>query len=237
MKKNKSLLYLSLLFNIVLLFVVYKEERKCHWIQRRIFPTKEDVTMRGDYWCIQGWTNTIEKLDLNCDICFFGHSQIEMSDFRTFFPDKKIVNLGYPGDNVNGMLLRVEQVKLVKPKKVFVMCGVNSLTLSNKEFESKYDQLVCAIQDSVPKAELYIFNILPERDGRMGKASKNARIMERNEFIAQYAQFHKIKLIDVYSIYCDSSGELLEEVSLDGLHIKPNSYGRWAKAIEQYILE
>lgn len=37
--------------------------------------------------------------------------------------------------------------------------------------------------------------------------------------------------------YCDSSGELLEEVSLDGLHIKPNSYGRWAKAIEKYILE
>lgn len=53
---------------------------------------------------------------------------IEMSDFQSYFPNKKIIELGYPGDNIKGMQMRVAQIVAVHPKKVFIMAGTNSLS-------------------------------------------------------------------------------------------------------------
>ena len=196
----------SLILNLTFVGLIYKYEHKSHWLQRQIESKilnieKDEFVDRPDFWCIQGWNNTVKKLDIKCDVLFFGHSQIAMSDFRKYFPEINIVNSGYPGDNVEGMRLRVEQIEALKPKKIFLMCGVNSLWMNDDVFMAKYDLLINDIQTASPESQLYIFNILPECDGSAGSVSINGKISHRNDMLAEYAKVKCLQLIDLHQVY------------------------------------
>lgn len=235
------ILLVSLLTNILFVSTLYKYESKSHLLLHKLenkgYVKKEiqDFTDRPDYWSIRGWNTTIQKLDYQCDVLFFGHSQIEMSDFRKYYPNVRIITSGYPGDNVVGMRMRVAQIEALKPSKIFLMCGVNSLDFSDEDFMIKYDMLVKDIKNASPSSELFIFNILPESDGKLGNMSNNSKIVERNEFIKRYTKQNNIQMIDLYSIYADENGILYKDVTTDGVHLNPQGYDRWAEAIKPYM--
>lgn len=234
----KFLLCTSIVANIVLLIYSCRAENYGHYFRHlleEIDTTKVDIRNRPDYWSVRGWNTTIEKLDYKCDVMFFGHSQIEMSDFRKYFPNVKIVTSGYPGDNVSGMRMRVAQIEALKPSKVFLMCGVNSLGMKDEDFKYQYNALVEEIEEASPNSKLYIFNILPECNGPLGSTSNNKKIVYRNKFIEEYTQRKNIVLIDLYSLYADKNGVLFEDVTIDGVHLNPQGYDRWADAIKQYM--
>lgn len=190
-----------------------------------------------DYWCMRGWTSSLQKMRFTADICFFGHSQIEASDFQSSFPDKKIVELGYPGDNIKGMERRVDQIKAVHPKKVFVLAGTNSLGYTKSEFEQEYKNLLNSIRDSVPSAKIYVFAIIPQRDGILGQSKRNEIIRERNSFISAFCKANHLPLIDTYKLFVDKRGDLAQVFSKDGVHINGKAYKVWAKLLKPYIEE
>jgi hypothetical protein len=68
-----------------------------------------------------------ERMPLSADIVMFGDRHIRLMDWSELFPGAKIVNRGIPGDSVEYMLLRVDPILAARPKKVFVMGGVNDL--------------------------------------------------------------------------------------------------------------
>ena len=211
-ESKNALLMASLITNLVLgvllLFFCLSPSR-FHVSESK----KNNDAERPDYWAIRGWNSMIAKMNLHPDAMFFGHSQIEMCDFRHYFPDLQIVASGYPGDNVEGMRLRVEQIASLKPTKVFLLCGANSLGMSDQDFKAKYDRLVNEIKAASPSSELYIFNILPQCDGVSGKAFRNAKIIERNRFIKKYTLQNDIPMIDhLYSLYADADGILFRDI-------------------------
>lgn len=236
MKKDVVIISL-LILNVLCCVVLYKMESRTHYLQHYIERRNgmEQEKLPADYWCIQGWSNTLAKLDYDADVVFFGHSHIYDSDFRQYFPNKKVVNLGYPGNNLKGMLLCVDQISSMTPEKVFIMGGTNSLWYSKEEFECSYDALITTIRNVVPYAELYLINILPQCDGEKGSVMQNIKIRNRNEFINSYAISNGIKMIDVYSVYSDENGQLLDSLSHDGLHLKSRAYDRWAECLKPYI--
>ena len=193
---------------------------------------KEDAP---DYCCLRGWTACLKKMNISCDVCFFGHSQIADSNFQLYFPDKKVVELGYPGDNLKNMQRRVNQIVAVNPKKIFVLAGTNSLNYSKREFEHYYGELLNAIKDSLPEAQLYCFNIVPQRDGTMGLSQNNNIIRERNSFISLFCKKSNVKMIDIYNLFVDPLGNLQKGVTMDGVHLYEKGYKTWAKALRPYI--
>ena len=144
-----------------------------------------------------------------------------MSDFRKYFPGKKIITSGYPGDNVEGMLLRVRQIRALKPKKIFLLCGVNSLGFSDNLFKSKYNLLINSIKRASPKSKLYIFNILPIITGKTLGEDAKRKILDRNKFLANYSKRNNLTLIDLYSLYKDKDGNLIKAYTKDGIHLTP----------------
>ena len=116
---KKCGLWVSLIGNVLLLTVIiFIGCVKTNYINsklERLGIMKLDPVKRGDYWSIRGWTNTLEKLHLDMDVVFFGNSITCGSSFEKYFPNVKICNLGYPGDNTDGMLLRTKQIKAVNP--------------------------------------------------------------------------------------------------------------------------
>ena len=224
-----------ILQTLLLAVVLYKSGYYKNVMAKVGIETKKSETDRPDYWCISSWTRSLQKMDISCDVCFFGHSMIAQSNFHLAFPDKKIVELGYSGDNIKGMQMRVAQIVAVHPKKVFAMAGTNSLSYTGETFEKEYDKLIATIQDSLPQAKLYLFNIIPQNDGRLGKTERNQIIRERNTFIKNYSNKKKIPLIDLYTLYADRNGALDKKYTKDGVHLVPEAYRLWANAIRKDI--
>lgn len=224
--------------NILLGGVIYFKTNLVQRIGVRIGLIESKPMDNPNYWCIQGWTNTLEKMDMEFDAVFFGNSITRGSSFHKTFPNVRICNLGFPGDNLDGMMLRVNQIKAVNPKKVFIMAGINGLNLQPiNVFENKYEKLVKAVCDSVPNATIYLQSILPVNNDIAQKfVCNNDKIIEANQIINRLSEKHHCIYIDLFSIY-EKDGEMNPELTRDGVHLYEESYNMWAKVLQQYLTE
>ncbi len=105
------------------------------------------------------------------------------------------------------------------------------------DFEQRYKKLVLDIKDSVPSAKIYIFNIIPQCNGKLGKTERNGIIRERNAFIASFCEGCQLPMIDLYNLFVDRNGDLKEEFTIDGVHINDKGYRIWAELLKPYIEE
>lgn len=202
---------------------------------------KNDPTKRGDYWCIIGWTNTLEKLHLDVDVVFFGNSITRGSCFDRYFPNVSICNLGYSGDNTDGMLFRVKQIKTVNPEKVFVMAGINDLHVqtiwTEQVFSDKYATMVDSIKQAVPTARIFLQSILPVNPFmKAGKTFNWDKIVKCNEIVRKIADQKGCVYVDLYRLYA-VDGIMPKELTRDGVHLYPEAYDRWAEEIRLFIEE
>lgn len=178
-------------------------------------------------------------MDYDADIVFFGDSFTYSGDFKNNLEGLKIVNLGYPGDDLDGMILRTKMISAVKPEKIFIMAGINSLIkLDVGDAEIKFEDLLDTIRKENPNAILYIESVLPlTREGTETFSCPNAKVKEYNRYIMDYANRNRIIYIDLYSEYEDN-GFLAEKYCVDGkIHLKPESYELWYSKIKEYVYQ
>jgi lysophospholipase L1-like esterase len=237
MKKNYLILLLSILVNISLLSIIFLKTDLFQRIGNRMGIIERKAVDRPDYWCIRGWTNTLEKLNLTCDVVFFGNSITAGSSFQNYFQKSSICNLGYPGDGLDGMLLRVKQIKAVNPKKIFLMAGINGLySQPIQVFEEKYKALVKEIKKECPSSTIYLQSILPVNNNVSKNHCSNDKIVKANEIIRKIAAENAISYLDIHKLYL-KNGEMDKDVTKDGIHLKKEYYNKWAKFLEPYIME
>lgn len=233
---KKALIILSVVLNVVLAVALYYVAcMKTDFSKRVMAKIKREayVPERQDGCCVESWNNCIEKLDMEADVVFFGDSETAGGDFQKAFPEVKSINLGYIGEDVKGMLRRVDAIKAVKPKKVFLMAGINGLQqLTMDEFEYWYTVLVDAIRREVLDAELYIESILPVTS--YSDYCDNKKIREANAILQRMAAERNIQYLDIYSAYAHE-GALPNEMSYDGLHLTEEAYEIWYEAIRKHI--
>lgn len=240
--KNKVIVSLFII-NVVLLAAAAYLGIHTGYVKRNfirlgiIAAPPQDSVLPVDYWCIRGWTNTLEKLNVQADIVFFGNSITCGSSFQEYFPDKKIINLGYPGDNIQGMFYRIDMLKAVNPHKCFIMAGINDSWRQKEEIIIQYRNLISQIKDEMPEVQLYIESILPVNSSRFENYCENAKILELNTELAKIAEDFDCQYIDLYTLYVDDSNELPMSLSPDGVHLFRESYDRWAEVIRPYIYE
>jgi lysophospholipase L1-like esterase len=231
-------LVLSLVANVILLVGIYVIGQKSHFFRKmeiRLGWKEQLPKDRGDYWCILGWTNTLKKLNFDADVVFFGNSITCGSNFQDYFSNIRICNLGYSGDNMDGMMLRIGQIKAVTPEKVFVMAGINGLQNQTEEvFENKYQRMVDSIKSSVPEAVVYLQSILPVNHSMKKGVASAAKIRKANEIIAKIAARSNCVYVNLWSLY-EKDGEMPKELTRDGVHLFPEAYDRWADEIKKYI--
>lgn len=186
-------------------------------------------------WTVFSWNNTMEKLDYQADIVVFGDSLIRGSDFRSFFKDKRIVNLGCSGDTLAGMIERVSMVKAMAPRKVFFLGGINGLTNKNvNACVSTYARLLDKLQNELPESEIYVHSLLPLSRKKEREICRNKTIEDLNKRIEALSKKKGMTYIDLYSLYL-LDGEMNPILTKDGIHLLPEAYNIWASAIEKYI--
>lgn len=171
------------------------------------------------------------------DVAFFGNSITSGSDFQRYFPNKKIINLGYPGNSIIDMQRRICMLQAVQPQKIFIMAGTNDLVhIDIEDYKQRYSNLIVAIKDSIPNAKIYIQSVLPSNH-EMANYAPNEKVKEANKVAKNLAEKFQCQYIDLYGLYADEKDELPKDLTKDGVHLYPKSYKRWTHAIAPYIEE
>lgn len=195
-----------------------------------------DKPVAPDYWAVKGWENTMLKLNYKADIVFFGNSITYYGDFQKAFPNKKVVNLGYPGDNIDNMMRRIEGLKGLRPDKVFLMAGINGLkNMGTDVFARKYSVLVDSIKKTLPEAQVYLQSILPISHIKEKDYGENTKIIKANRIIKNISSKKNCMYVDLHSLYIKNGEMPLYMTADDGIHIKPTSYKPWYEKIRKYV--
>ncbi|MBQ7192182.1 MAG: hypothetical protein IJS00_04845 [Paludibacteraceae bacterium] len=188
---------------------------------------------RADDNCVTSWNTCVTQLDYKADIVFFGNSLTEGGEWQKQFPDVKIVNSGYIGDDLKGMMRRVCQIKHLQPKKIFIMAGINGLkNRTSAEFENQYSMLVDSIRAVSPQTQVYLESLLPV--GRTSGFCPSDKIIKANEIIKKYADNHKLVYIDLYHLYAEDD-YMPDQYTYEGVHLKPEAYSFWYDAVKPFV--
>lgn len=236
-----ALLLLSFALNVKYELKTHQFEKKIHKMVygKKVLTAEEQINnislMQA---CTEhGWQNCLSKLGIQTDIVFYGDSHTCGSDFRQYFPDVSICNLGLGGDDLNGFIRRVDMIQTVHPKKIFFMGGINgSGGTTLEEYRCKYEILFSVIKDSIPDAMLYVESVLPINSCIVDRYCSNEKIQEINVILKELSDKFGYQYIDLFSVYAEN-GELPMRYSREGIHLKKECYSMWADAIRPYIYE
>lgn len=177
--------------------------------------------------CLQAWSNSLRQMNSKADIVFFGDSLTYYGDFASVFPDKVVCNLGLRGDTIQGMIDRVEQVKMLEPSQVFLMAGINDVSNCCVEsFGKQYEELVLKLKRQLPEVSIVIQSMLPVNEREYSISCRNEQIIKCNGYILNIASKFGLQYIDLFSEY-DNNVNLFQNITIDGVHLKSIGYNKW----------
>ena len=167
------------------------------------------------------------------EIVFLGNSITEYCEWNEFFENANIINRGIRGDIILGVIERLDEVLSSNPKKIFLMLGVNDLSIEHtpEQILRNYEKLITIINKRSPHTRIYVQSLLPT-DNRINK--RNVHIIAINKGLFGLSKKYKITYVNLFDLF--EIGDRLNPIySFDGLHINGQGYLVWKEAIEGYV--
>lgn len=220
----------------------------------KLYPTKKVVSQYHNNWTQKHYPKRIQEFKENPlgfgEIVFIGNSITEGGrDWSEKFSIKHIRNRGISGDVTDGVLKRLNEITFFKPKAVFILIGINDLfSLHNQEDNPAltYVKVVQSpeyvaknilkitkiIHRKSPNTKIYVRTLLPSR-----RAFLKKDILFVNKLIKENEVKGYYEVIDLYSQFLDSNGELIKELTKDGVHLNAKGYEKWVNFEKPLIKE
>ncbi len=168
----------------------------------------------------------------NQEIIFLGDSITEGGEWSELFANPNVKNRGINGDGIEGVMRRLEEVVSSKPKKIFLMIGLNSLINHRPpKIGALHRELVEEIMKRSPETTLYLQSILPINELVRKTMVTNQDVIAINDNIKKTAVDFGLEYIDLHSIFKDQNGRLKIEFTSDGIHLNGAAYMHWKNAI------
>lgn len=172
------------------------------------------------------------------DVVFFGNSITERGPWEELIGKRCLIgNRGIGGDNTFGMKARIADVMRSKPKKIFLMMGINdigrglptSVTLEN------YEQIIHIIQKLSPKTKIYLQSTLHMNEYLLTAdylKNKGHMVHALNDGIRILAMKYELPYIDLNEILAQE-GVLQAKYTMDGIHVNTDAYIRWVEYLKK----
>jgi lysophospholipase L1-like esterase len=156
------------------------------------------------------------------------------------------VNFGIDGDTTVGLLWRIPQyANLNTARAIVVSIGVNDMSrFGDDRIAANYRSILESLPSSVP---VIVSGILPLREeaGKRsnisylsGHAASNVRIKEFNRKLdALCRDFPNATMLDAHDAMADETGDLRQEYTSDGVHLTPEGYDAWVRALKSKLSE
>jgi len=171
-------------------------------------------------------------------VVFMGNSITEQGWWNMLFKAKNIVNRGIGGDNTYGMIDRMPEILASKPQKLFLMAGINDISLAFPldTIVSNIRKMVKMSKKIAPSCKFYVQSVLPLNENRLAfplVKGKNPVVRDLNGKLKTMCGEEEIIFIDIASQLSDQKGDLRIELTKDGLHIHPQAYVIWADYLKK----
>ncbi len=197
-----------------------------------------------EYFKLPYWNERVEafkKIKHKPHTCklFIGDSITEGYELNKHYSDNTIVNMGIGGDFTSGILMRLDVVKKLQPKKIFLMIGINDISknVPRELTQKRYAEIISTIRKDCPEAALYVQSNLPTAHMGGSDATNSMVLLEvnlLNAFLQEQCTMNGATFIDLYPLF-ELNGMLNERYTYDGLHINNEGYKIWTSAIQTYV--
>ena len=167
------------------------------------------------------------------EVVMLGDSLIEGNDWQAAFPNVSIASRGIGGDTTQGMLKRLDTVLNLKPKKVFVMAGINDLSWYGwpvADVFERYKKMV----DSLRKAGAQVYVQSTLKAGPAFPPPTNVAVTELNARLRNYCGQGHCQYLDLNPLLAPQ-GTLSLDYTVDHLHLNAAGYQKWTQAIRQLM--
>lgn len=166
------------------------------------------------------------------DYVFLGNSITAGTDWSKLLNLPQAKNRGISGDITFGVLERLQDVIDGKPKKVFILIGINDISrnIPDSVILGNYKKIIERIRKGSKKTEIYFNTLLPVNasfEKFKNHYGKDDHILYLNSEIRKFAA-KKVTVIDLYPQFLDKDNHLKAELTKDGLHLIPAGYKVWA---------
>ena len=128
----------------------------------------------------------------------------------------------------------------MKPKKIYVMLGSNSIGYTSvSTMIEQYAEVIDLLKKSNPNAIFYIQSIPPMTKSYINSNSKfkTTHFEEFNEELEALAIAKECYFLDTYSLFVTESGYLPRSLSTDGLHLNQDAYDIMFKYIKTHTVK
>ncbi len=169
-------------------------------------------------------------------IVMLGNSITAECEWRELLQNDAIVNRGIIGDGTFDILDRLTPIIEAKPKKIFLLIGVNDLLFHPlSTIGENYEKIVKRITEETPETQLYVESVLPIHNDLRRSGMKNEDINTLNGQIFELSKKYKVTYIDLASKLKNTEGSLREELSLDGIHLNGKGYQILGENLKKYV--
>lgn len=170
-------------------------------------------------------------------IVFLGNSMTEGVNWKKLLNDSTVINRGISGDITFGVLNRADEVIKLKPSKLFVLIGINDLykEIPDEIILQNIFSFVRMMKSSSPGTQLFIQSILPVNKSFKNfpkNYDKDEHITTINTQLKKLGKHFGYTYIDLYNQFTDSSMQLEEKYSYDGLHLNSAGYLHWREILK-----
>ncbi|MBZ4190868.1 GDSL-type esterase/lipase family protein [Niabella beijingensis] len=197
-----------------------------------------DTTYRPEIYPLLRDLYRSEKADTT-DIVFLGNSITFWGLFNETLGVPGIKNRGIPGDITNGVLERLDDILEGRPVKIFILIGINDIArgIPDSIVIRNQQRILARIREQSPRTKIFLQTLLPTNSSFKKLSShynKEEHIRFVNKALRRLAAASGATLIDLYALFDDGTGQLIKELSFDGVHLTKKGYDRWIQLMKQH---
>ncbi len=126
---------------------------------------------------------------------------------------------------------------------MYLSLGVNELGYYNDEgFYQAYCDAIDAIRACQPDAVIYIQGLIPLNESVVAASGgpsylTNEHLRVYNGLMQKAAEEKQVVFLDLYSEFANENGELPEEASKDGVHLKSDYCKQWLEYLKVHTVD
>lgn len=194
------------------------------------------------YWAEVQKIKNADKLHIpkKNPIIFVGSSSIRLwKNAEKIFAKYHVLNRGIGGAHVDDIIYYANQLILdYEPRQVVVYIGENDLKYESVSADTVFERtkkLFSIIRDKLPEVPIVYISLKPSP----ARDSSNLKMKQTNLLMKEYISKEKnIKYLDIYKNMVTKDGDYrLDLFSKDKIHMKPEGYRIWQKALKPYLIQ
>lgn len=159
----------------------------------------------------------------------------ESTTVYDLFDDNEKMQYNAKGKKMSERTLK-DLLSKAKFRKIYLSVGVNELGIPDTmDYYKEFRKVVQKINKLQPDAIIYIQGIMhvSESKSKTDHVFNNTAIVQRNQAISTLANGRNIFYIDMNGELCDKNGNLKEDLTGDGIHLKASACSLWYKFLKK----